>query len=50
MLDRATCAAGMALLEDEKQFIDLARSPLFACTERSIIAPEYINDCSTVAD
>jgi hypothetical protein len=37
LLDRATPAAGLALLEDEKQFIDLARSPLFTRTERSTI-------------
>jgi hypothetical protein len=39
LLDRAAPAAGLALLEDEKRFIDLARSPLFTCTERSIIEP-----------
>jgi uncharacterized protein (TIGR02118 family) len=31
-------AAGAALLEDERRFIDLARSPLFVATERPIIA------------
>jgi uncharacterized protein (TIGR02118 family) len=29
-------AAGLALLEDERQFIDLARSPLFLGEERAI--------------
>lgn len=31
-------AAGAALLADERNFIDLARSPLFVATERPIIA------------
>jgi uncharacterized protein (TIGR02118 family) len=31
-------AAAEALLEDERRFIDLARSPLFVAVERSIIA------------
>jgi len=31
-------AAGEALLADERQFIDLARSPLFVAVERPIIA------------
>ena len=31
-------AAGAALLEDERRFIDLARSPLFVATERPIVA------------
>lgn len=30
-------AAGAALLEDERRFIDLARSPLFVAEERPII-------------
>ena len=30
-------AAGAALLEDERRFIDLARSPLFVAVERPII-------------
>jgi len=30
-------AAGAALLEDERRFIDLERSPLFVAVERSII-------------
>jgi uncharacterized protein (TIGR02118 family) len=30
-------AAGLALLEDERRFIDLARSPLFVAVERPII-------------
>ncbi|MDB5969946.1 MAG: hypothetical protein JWQ90_2396 [Hydrocarboniphaga sp.] len=35
--DRSAHAAGIALLEDEKRFIDLSRSPLFVCEERAII-------------
>jgi len=31
-------AAGLALLEDEQRFIDLARSPLFVAIEHPIIA------------
>ncbi|HXJ32852.1 MAG TPA: EthD domain-containing protein [Candidatus Eisenbacteria bacterium] len=31
-------AAGAALLEDERKFIDLERSPLFVATERPIVA------------
>ena len=31
-------AAGAALLEDERRFIDLARSPLFVAVERVIIS------------
>jgi uncharacterized protein (TIGR02118 family) len=31
-------AAGLALLEDERRFIDLARSPLFVATERPIVS------------
>ena len=31
-------AAGAALLEDERRFIDLARSPLFVAVERAIIS------------
>jgi hypothetical protein len=31
-------AAGLALLEDEQRFIDLARSPLFIATERPIVS------------
>ncbi len=30
-------AAGLALLEDERRFIDLARSPLFVAVERPIL-------------
>lgn len=30
-------AAGLALLEDERKFIDLANSPVFFCQERPII-------------
>jgi hypothetical protein len=30
-------AAGLALLEDERKFIDLARSPLFFGVEKTII-------------
>jgi hypothetical protein len=30
-------AAGLALLEDERKFIDLARSPLFFGEEKTII-------------
>jgi uncharacterized protein (TIGR02118 family) len=38
MFDRAARTAGIALLEDEKHFIDLARSPLFVCNEQPIIS------------
>ena len=31
-------AAGLALLEDEQRFIDLARSPLFVAVERPIVS------------
>ena len=31
-------AAGAALLEDERRFIDLARSPLFVAVEHTLIA------------
>ena len=31
-------AAGAALLDDERKFIDLARSPLFVAVERPIVA------------
>ncbi len=31
--------AGRALLEDEKRFIDLARSPLFFAQEHEIVSP-----------
>ena len=31
-------AAALALLEDERRFIDLARSPLFVAEERPVIA------------
>jgi uncharacterized protein (TIGR02118 family) len=31
-------AAGAALLDDERRFIDLARSPLFVAVERPIVA------------
>jgi len=36
LLDRSVRPAGMALLEDEKRFIDLPRSPLFVCEERRV--------------
>jgi uncharacterized protein (TIGR02118 family) len=32
-------AAGAALLEDEKRFIDLARSPLFLADEHEVLGP-----------
>jgi uncharacterized protein (TIGR02118 family) len=32
-------AAALALLEDERRFIDLARSPLFVAEERPVIGP-----------
>ena len=31
-------AAGLALLEDERRFIDLSDSPLFFCEEREIVS------------
>jgi hypothetical protein len=33
-------AAGAALLEDERRFIDLARSPLWLAEEHALIEPE----------
>jgi uncharacterized protein (TIGR02118 family) len=39
MFEPAARSAGLVLLEDEKRFIDLARSPLFVCIERAIIEP-----------
>lgn len=32
-------AASLELLEDERRFIDLSRSPIFVATEHEIIAP-----------
>jgi len=40
LLDRSVRPAGMALLEDEKLFIDLPHSPLFVCEERTLIEPD----------
>jgi uncharacterized protein (TIGR02118 family) len=37
MFDRSARPAGLVLLEDEKRFIDLPRSPLFVCIERTLI-------------
>ena len=36
--DPAARKAGLELLEDEKRFIDLAKSPLFLVEEREIVA------------
>lgn len=36
--DPAARAAGRELLEDERRFIDLARSPLWLCEEHEIVA------------
>ena len=38
--DRAIAKAGRELLEDEKTFIDLARSPLWLGTEHELVADE----------
>jgi len=39
MQDPAGRAAALELLEDERRFIDLARSPLFVAQERPVIGP-----------
>jgi len=37
MFDRGAQSAGKALLEDEKRFIDLQKSPLFVCEEHPLL-------------
>jgi len=43
MYAAAARAAGQVLLADERQFIDLARSPLFVCEERLIHADAAVD-------
>ncbi|MFL6603449.1 MAG: EthD domain-containing protein [Steroidobacteraceae bacterium] len=48
MFDPTAQSAGKALLEDEKRFIDLARSALFVCSEQTIIAGPSVHPDATI--